>query len=223
MAPSFSKPPRLSFAEYLLVEKERFRVETLDYSDRVPKSVECKQCPVNTAQREYGRLPDISRFTPLHNHLGVDYSETLLFCTSFQQLGMACCEQECINLLHKLLSNATAIESFFQKFKTFDLKRHKLHEKMKMSTPHSSFKKEVSICQNNVGSTLHCRGLLTVLRELVAQCSSHEFLHSLETSDYFPHPSKSENGKEACPAVERYIEASPDISVSWNESQRKTT
>lgn len=109
--------------------------------------------------------------------------KTLSLCTVFLLLNEICSERECNKILHKLTSNVTAIESFLQKFKTIDSIRHKLYKVMETGALHSGFKKEIFICQKNVTSTLYCRDSLTVSREHAAQCSSHQFLHSWETTE----------------------------------------
>lgn len=143
--------------------------------------MDCNQSPMNTPQRKYGRLPDIHDATALHNYFEKDDRKTLYPCMAFLQLSEVCSKRECNNIHHKLASNFTAIESFLKQFKTIDSIRQKLYEEVKMRALRFSSKKEVFICHNNVPSTLYCKDPLTVLRELVAQCSSHKFLHSSKT------------------------------------------
>lgn len=91
---------------------------------------------------------------------------------------------------------------------------------MEMRSLHSCVNKNVLICEKNVPSALYWKDPWTVLREQVAQCSSHKNLHSSETWEHFLHSSNLEIVRKACLAVERYIMACPNIiSVSWKTTK----
>lgn len=117
MAPSFNVLPRLPTTRYLLGGKKRLRVETLNDSDMVQESIAGVQPPKTFLVFEYGRLPDLSEPSTLYNQLNKNNKITLDLCRAFLQLCEVCSKCGCINMLYKLASNITALESFFQKIK----------------------------------------------------------------------------------------------------------
>lgn len=90
---------------------------------------------------------------------------------------------------------------------------------MEVRSLNSPFKKEVFICCNSFACTIYYRNLLKVSKGQVKQRRSHKRFHGSKTTRCIPHTLSSENGKQACLAVDKKIKLSPIIMV-WCKSIR---